>query len=71
MNCPRCGHPVSSVERTVRRPGSIVRTRQCTECRHGWQTVESLDDRGAAVFDELERVERTLKTAMAMLSRVI
>ncbi len=71
MNCPKCSHQVSSVERTVRRAEAIVRTRQCLDCGHAWQTVESNDDKGSLMFDELDRLERVLKTAMCSLRRVL
>lgn len=71
MNCPRCGHPVSSVEKTTRRNECVVRTRQCFRCRSEWKTIESVDDRTADIFDAMDRVERVLKTAIDTMQRVL
>jgi len=71
MNCPKCGHPVSSVEKTRCHGTSVLRSRQCFACRHCWRTVEVVDDSQAVAVDEAERVLRLIQTAAAALGRIV
>lgn len=42
MNCPSCDHTQSRVIETIRVPAGLRRHRICSECRHGFSTLEQV-----------------------------
>ncbi len=56
MICPICRHDESAVLRTDAQDGAIRRRRECTRCRHRWNTFETTADTAG----ELSKIKQLL-----------